>query len=122
MVRPWVKVTAGAAAGLFFVYVAVSAAWHGTDTIGQFLRDHHIFAIQALAILVLVLFLAWVTLWVRTFSWFDRHGSSVELKVVHRRVGTPIEKPGDAIAIAIQYAANTILIAAMFAAIFLMHD
>lgn len=79
----------------------------------EFAVHKALFAVQMLVAIGLGLALVYATNWVRAHKWFDRHGAASEMGVIRKRINEGTGSHGDSIACAIQYAGNTLLIAAV---------
>lgn len=87
----------------------------------DFIFDAATFAVEAAVILFVGLILMYGSQQVRNREWFDKNGAAREMGDVRARQGSPKERDGDPVAIAIQYAASTFLLAIILLSFFLMH-
>ena len=94
----------------------------GAATVLTFAVDLGIFAVQAIGIVGVALVVVFLSQTVRSSAAFDEHGAGGEMSTIRARIGTEHEAEHDAIAVAIQYAATTVLIALVMLAFFLVHD
>ena len=86
----------------------------------QYVVDKAHFGIKMLVGIALALLIVYVTNWVRAMPWFDRYGAATEMEIIRRRVTNGERVEGDGLAVAIQFAANTILIAVVIFGIILI--
>ena len=87
----------------------------------DFLFDAATFGVQCAIIRVIGLTIMYGSQIVRNQEWFDKNGAAVEMGKVRSRQGGSDERQSDPIAIAIQYAASTFLLAVILLSFFLMH-
>jgi len=92
-----------------------------TEAVVHFAGESVVFALQAVVISATALLVVWVTQRVRGTSWFDQRGAAREMVSIHERIGTGDERPGDSVAVGLQYLATTVLIAVVTLAFFLIH-
>lgn len=81
-----------------------------------------LFALQIIMLIKVALFGNYIVLYIRSRKWYDEHGPVNQLKSIQDRIGTKDEKPHDAVAMAIQFAGNSLLIAVMLLCFFLMRS
>ena len=91
------------------------------NEIGAFYSQLAVFATQLVGLLALSLGAVYLMQAVRNKPWYDKDGAANELAKVRKRVGTTEERPGDNMAVAIQYAAVTVFLSVVVLAKFLMH-
>ena len=100
--------------------------WGGTKDGGGAQVVHFIWETATSALMVLIVVietLAAIYLYqvVRSREWFDKRGSAKELEKVQARVRSGREKPGDSVALAIQYGSITIFAAVLGYALLTLH-
>lgn len=93
----------------------------GHISLVQFASESAQFGLQALILTLFALLVVWVSQAIRNVEWFDRRGAAREMGKVQKRAGTETERPGDAVALAIQYGSTTLFIAIVVLAYFLIH-
>lgn len=93
----------------------------GLASLIQFLTESAKFVPQVIVIVLIALFVVFVSQFIRSREWFDRRGAAAEMAIVEERIGGQKEKAGDSTSIAIKYSATTFLIGVVLLAFFLMH-
>ena len=89
------------------------------SALAKFLGDLPLFVVQMISLGVIGLLTAWIVNRVRSAKWYDTYGSAVEMGYIRDRLGGPDERNGDAQACALQFAANTLLVAIIILSFFL---
>ena len=106
---------------IFATIVYITFKHDGWVKILQFVVESCVFLFQCVVITGIALFVVWLSQGVRSMSWFDKHGAGEEMDIIRRRSGGANAQVGDAIAVAIQYAGTTILVAVVLLGFFLIH-
>lgn len=106
---------------LIAVYQHVTETPSDIERVKQFIKELAHFSVRILLLSALSLLIVYLTQLIRNTEFFDKNGAAIELGTIRTRIGTDQEAEGDSIAVAIQYAATTILMAAIISSFFLMH-
>ena len=105
----------------WIVFQAVTARPpENIETLPIFLLSMPFFMVKISVYAGFALMLNWVFNRVRASKWYDGPGAGEEMAVVRARMGTTNECANDAMACAIQFLANAILIATVMAMMFLL--
>ena len=103
--------------GIFFIALTgegnPSNDLSALQEMGMWIGHKLLFGVQMFVAIVLGLVLVYATNFARARPWFDRHGAASEMSKIRKRVNNGTENNGDSIAVALQYAGNTLLIAAV---------
>ena len=102
--------------------IIVTGLYFGAPKILSFLIASSVFAVQVIIIIAIALMAVYISQAVRNMEWFDRNGAGTEMSAIRKRTDTTEERTGDALAVAVQYAASTILLAIILLSFFLMHS
>lgn len=102
--------------------ILVMGVWGDRMTeVVDFMFDAATFGVECAIILLIALVIMYGSQIVRNREWFDKNGAAREMGDIRARQGTDKERQGDPVAIAIQYAASTFLLAIILLSFFLMH-
>ena len=119
--RPYVMWALVALFTVWIVYEVLTARPpDNVQTIGVFLLSMPFFMVKIGLYAAFALFLNWIFNRIRASKWYDGPGAGEEMAAIRARVGTTDECANDAVACALQFLANAILIATVMAMMFYM--
>lgn len=87
----------------------------------QFLYDSALTLFQVTIMVAIALTTVYLTQAIRETTWFDIRGAAREMGIIRNRVENGTSTGSDSIAVAIQYASNTLLTAVIILALTLLH-
>ena len=108
--------------GAMFLLVVFSPDDTHLQSLKAMIMITPVFALQVTILVLVALGANYLVLYIRSRPWYDEHGPVTQLRAVQDRMGTKDEQPYDAIAMSIQFAANSLIIAIVVLSFFLMRS
>ena len=105
------------------IFLIVLFVMLGDDAMSavQFIYDSAMTLFKMTIMIAIALTTVYLTQAIRETTWFDVRGAAREMGVIRERAIQVVSKEGDSIAVAIQYASNTLLTAAVILALTFLH-